>query len=130
MKLNQKSILIIEDHKNLRQLLGHLLSKDFEVTTKKDGLEGMVWLGNGNIPDLILMDMCMPRLNGIQFLKGVRNSGIFKHIPIVILSANDSEQEINFCLEMGVEEYFKKPFNPLLLRKKIDSIFKPVLEAA
>lgn len=130
MKMQRKSILIIEDHKNLRILLGSMLSKDYEVVTKKDGLEGMVWLGKGNIPDLILMDMCMPRLNGTEFLKGIRNSGFFKNIPVIILSANDSEEEINFCLEMGVEEYFKKPFNPILLTKKISMIFNATLQMA
>lgn len=115
-----KSILVIEDHESIRKLLGSLLSKNYKVTTKKDGLDGMVWLNRGNKPDLILLDLEMPRLNGIDFLTNIKNSGFFHDIPVVVLSGNEIEAEVDFCFKMGAKDYIKKPFNPLTLRRKIE----------
>ncbi len=112
-------ILIIEDHESIRRLLGTLLSKHYEVTTKRDGWDAMAWLNRGNKPDLILLDLEMPRLNGFDFLKNIRNSGFFHDIPVVVLSGNEQEKDVDLCFEMGAMDYVKKPFNPLTLRQKI-----------
>ncbi|MFT4759389.1 MAG: two-component system chemotaxis response regulator CheY [Paraglaciecola sp.] len=121
----KKNILIIDDQKSIRFLLGAMLSKQYAVTTKRDGLEGMAWMSRGNIPDLILLDMQMPRLCGSEFLKSLKNSGLFKNIPVIVLSGNESDAEISNCFEMGAQEYLKKPFNPVQLKDKISSIFQP-----
>jgi CheY-like chemotaxis protein len=119
MNVLKKSILIIEDHDSIRHLLGSMLSKSYEVVTKKDGMEGMAWLIRGNLPDLILLDMSMPRLSGSEFLKNIRQSGFFKDIPVIVVSGNDGEDDIKNCLRWGVCDYLTKPFNPLSLKEKI-----------
>ena len=90
---NKRTILIIDDHDCIRLLLGSILSKNYEVVTKKNGLEAMAWLSSGNIPDLILLDLVMPSLNGFDFLKNLRTSGFFRNIPVLVLSGNDDEAE-------------------------------------
>ena len=117
-----KSILIIEDHDSIRLLLGSMLSKYYNVTTLKDGMEGMAWLVKGNVPDLILLDMSMPRLSGNDFLKNIRQSGFFREIPVIIISANDGDNDIKNCLKWGVSGYMTKPFNPIELKNKINKI--------
>ncbi len=122
LNVHDKSILIIEDHASIRLLLGSMLSKYYNVTTLKDGLEGMAWLVKGNVPDLILLDMSMPRLNGNEFLKNIRQSGFFRDIPVIVISANDGDEDIKNCLKWGVCEYLTKPFNPIELKNKINKV--------
>ena len=128
---SRKQILIIEDHDSLRWLLGSYLSKKYEVTTKRDGWEGMAWLGSGNLPDLILLDLNMPRIGGNEFLKNIRHSGFYRDIPVIVLSGNEETNEVEYCLDLGAAEYIKKPFNPIQLNQKINAVFsKQVLEIA
>lgn len=117
------TILIIDDHDCIRLLLGSILSKNYEVVTKKDGLEGMAWLSNGNIPDLILLDLVMPSLNGYEFLQNIRTSGFFKNIPVLILSGTEDQVEKDRCFQLGIRDFFNKPFNPIQLKAKIQAIF-------
>lgn len=120
--LQKANILIIDDHDAVRLLLGLTLKNRFDVITKKDGIEGMAWLSAGNIPDLIMLDMQMPRLNGLEFLKQIRTSGMFRHIPVILVSANDNEYEITQSFGLGVVDFIRKPFNPIKLKEKVDSI--------
>lgn len=124
MNVLKKSVLIIEDHDSIRFLLGSILSKKYEVTTMRDGLEGMAWLVKGNLPDLIILDMDMPRLSGDEFLKNIRQSGFFRDIPVIVVSGNDGEDDIKKCLKWGVSDYLTKPFNPISLKEKINLILK------
>lgn len=126
MNIARKRILIIEDHESIRLLLGTMLSKTYEVVTKKDGLEGMAWLVKGNLPDLILLDMSMPRLSGNDFLRNIRQSGFFRDIPVIVVSGNDGEEDVLTCQNLGVDDYLTKPFNPISLKKRIESVlFEP-----
>lgn len=122
---SKKQILIIEDNKNLRWLLGAMLSKQYEVTTQKDGWEAMRWLAEGNIPDLILLDLQMPRLGGLAFLKHIRNSGFFRDIPVIVLSGQENSPETAQCLDYGALAFVSKPFNPTKLNQKINAVFQP-----
>jgi CheY-like chemotaxis protein len=122
MNIARKSILIVEDNESIRLLLGTMLSKSYEVVTTKDGLEGMAWLVKGNLPDLILLDMSMPRLSGNDFLRNIRQSGFFRDIPVIVVSGNDGEEDVKNCLRWGVDEYMTKPFNPISLKKRIENV--------
>lgn len=122
MNIARKSILIVEDNESIRLLLGTMLSKSYEVVTTKDGLEGMAWLVKGNLPDLILLDMSMPRLSGNDFLRNISQSGFFRDIPVIVVSGNDGEEDVKNCLRWGVDEYMTKPFNPISLKKRIENV--------
>ncbi len=119
MNKQQTKILIIDDHDAVRLLLGLTLKDKYNVITKRDGIDGMAWLAAGNIPDLIILDMQMPRLNGLDFLKQLRSSGMFKLIPVLLVSANDNEREITESFDLGIIDFISKPFNPVKLKEKI-----------
>jgi two-component system, chemotaxis family, chemotaxis protein CheY len=119
MNKQQTKILIIDDHDAVRLLLGLTLKDKYNVITKRDGIDGMAWLAAGNIPDLIILDMQMPRLNGLDFLKQLRSSGMFKLIPVLLVSANDNEHEITESFDLGIIDFISKPFNPVKLKEKI-----------
>jgi CheY-like chemotaxis protein len=85
----------------------------------------MAWLGKGNIPDLIVLDMNMPQLSGHEFLSSIRCSGFFKDIPVVVVSGEDDITEKNSCYKLGIHDYFTKPFNPIQLNKSIGGLLQP-----
>ncbi|MBK9290617.1 MAG: response regulator transcription factor [Bacteroidetes bacterium] len=101
-------------------LVAEGLRKTYDVFTKSDGLEAMKWLQDGNLPDLIVADIQMPNLDGIQFLTQIRASGFFKEIPLIMLSGIESSQEKVKCLKMGANDYVVKPFNPEELALRIE----------
>lgn len=116
----KKKILIIDDELSIRMLLENYLSKTYDVVAKKDGLEGMNWLNEGNMPDLIVADIQMPNLDGFDFLKNIRSSGFYKNIPIIMLSGIESSQEKIKFLKLGANDYMVKPFNPEELSIRIE----------
>ena len=76
----------------------------------------------GNVPDLIISDIRMPLMTGDEFLRYMKNNELFKSIPIVMLSSEESTTERIRLLEEGAEDYILKPFNPLELKIRIKKI--------
>ena len=120
--MRKANILIIEDHDAVRLLLGLTFKRQFTVVTKRDGLEGLAWLAAGNFPDLIILDMQMPRLNGIGFLRQLRSSGMFNQIPVLLVSGNNDANENAELFDLGIVDFIPKPFNPTLLYEKVKKI--------
>jgi DNA-binding response OmpR family regulator len=120
----KKNILIIDDELSIRMLLENYLGKTYKIVTKTDGLDGMKYLEDGNIPDLIVADIQMPNLDGYEMLRQVRASGFFGNIPMIMLSGIESSQERVKCLRMGADDYIVKPFNPEELLLRINNLIK------
>jgi len=116
----KKKVLVIDDELSIRMLLENFLNKTYTVVTKNDGMEGLGWLEEGNIPDLIVADIQMPNLDGYDFVKNLRASGYFRHIPIIMLSGIESTSEKIKCLKLGADDYIVKPFNPEELALRIE----------
>lgn len=120
----KKKILAIDDDNSIRALLEILLQKRYEVVSKEDGIGALLWLEQGNIPDLIIADIQMPKMNGSEFVKTIKKSGYFRDIPIVMLSGTDDISVKQQCMEAGVTKFYQKPFNPNDLLAYIESMFK------
>ena len=103
-------ILVIEDDAPLCWLLEKILRGRYEVIVMNNGLEAWSWLSDGNSCDLIISDVKMPSLNGIELLENLSNSGLFKNIPVIMLSG--LEDSCEQCLELGAFAYLVKPFEP------------------
>ena len=101
-----------------------ILKKDFDVTTKIDGLDAMAYLASGHLPDIILLDVEMPKMDGLALIKNLSCSGFFKNIPIIVISGNDDELTKEKCYNLGVKHYFTKPFNPKTLKNKINEVLE------
>lgn len=118
----KKIILAIDDEAVIRKLLENFLGKKYEVTTKVNGIEAMSYIQSGNIPDLIICDILMPEMNGYDFVKQIRSSGLFNKIPLLMLSGEeDSKTRINFY-KLRVRNFITKPFNPEELEVLVDLI--------
>lgn len=119
---HKKQVLIIDDDQSTRMLLGCLLSQTYNIATQKNGLEAMAWLGNGNIPDVILLDVHMPQLNGPDFLQNIRTSGFYRDIPVIVVSGTEREKMTKRLYELGTNDFVRKPFKPKELFEKIENV--------
>jgi len=116
----KKKVLIIDDEKTIRILLENFLKKEYDVITKNNGEEGLNWLQEGNFPDIIIVDIQMPKMSGYEFIKNIKASGYFQNIPMIMLSGIDSSAEKVKFLKLGASDYIVKPFNPEELSVRIE----------
>ena len=121
---NTLTLLAIDDEVAIQQILEHYFKDDFQVVTKENGKEGLNWMQEGHIPDVIIADIEMPVMNGYEFIDQVRSSGFLSHVPLIILSGNDSSENRIRCLEAGADDYLVKPFNPRELAARINGILR------
>ena len=117
-----KKILVIEDDIPLCWLLEKILAPNYEVVIMNNGLDAWCWLTDNNYPELIISDLKMPSLDGIELLENLRNSGLFRDIPVIILSGYEDSEKRKECLELGATNYLVKPFEPRLLLEIVDSV--------
>jgi len=117
-------VLIVDDKPSISKLIFQILSKSYDVAYKEDGLQAIAWLQAGNIPDLIITDLQMPNMDGFELIKRVKESGLFRDIPIVVVSSKDSSADRIKCLKMGADDYVIKPFNPEELQIRVERILK------
>ncbi|HQT92074.1 MAG TPA: response regulator [Candidatus Kryptobacter bacterium] len=116
-----QKILVVEDTKEIASLVKFkLLSAGFEVKVAGDGQEGLA-LAKEFMPDLIIMDVMMPVMNGLETLMNLKSDFKCRSIPVILLTAQSTEEEVVRGLELGADDYVTKPFSPqeLLVRVKI-----------
>ncbi len=124
----KKIVSVVDDEKNITHLLKSLLTKaGYEVSMARDGQEGLDMI-NETSPDLILLDIMMPKLDGYEVLRTLKGNQITKDIPVVMLSARSLEEEIQKGLDLGADDYITKPFYGKLLIKRVQSILAKKLE--
>lgn len=116
----KKQILVIEDDLSMQSLLQNMLSEKFNVFCADNGMEACHWLSEGNLPDLIISDMCMPEMDGLELLKVLRVSGLYKNIPVIILSTLGDDHTRQRCLSNGAIAYLIKPFEAQVLMHTVD----------
>lgn len=106
---NKNKILLIEDDPMIVRMYQRKLEKDgFKLTLSFNGEEGLAALKKEK-PDLILLDIMMPKMNGIETLKAVKADPLFKDIPVVILTnLGDRSEDVQKCKELGAEDYWVK----------------------
>lgn len=120
----KKDILIIEDEKDLVELIQYNLEKEgFKVAYSYDG-EGGLHMARGTHPSLVLLDLMLPRLDGLEVCRRLKQDPKTADIPIIILSVKDSEADIVAGLELGVDDYITKPFSPRILISRVRAVLR------
>lgn len=119
----KRKILAIDDDNSIRALLQILLQRRYDVVSREDGYEALLWLEHGNIPDLIIADIQMPKMNGINFLRMIKKSGYYREIPVIVLSGSDDVSLKAQCEAAGAQRFYQKPFNPNTLLADIEDLF-------
>ena len=89
-----------------------------------DGMEAWSWLTQGNVPDLIVSDLKMPGLGGIELLENINKSSVHKNIPLIIHSGYEDATKRKQCLDLGAFAYLVKPFEPEFLVAEVERALK------
>jgi DNA-binding response OmpR family regulator len=115
-------ILIAEDERDIRDLITFTLRfAGYEVVAASNGEEA-VTLALQEVPDLIISDVRMPRMNGYEACEKIKAEEKTKHIPVIFLSAKGQETEIQTGMDVGAQEYLLKPFAPDQLTSRIQAV--------
>ncbi|MFZ1519400.1 MAG: response regulator [Ignavibacteriaceae bacterium] len=121
-KSNEKEIiLIVEDNSDVRSYIREQLENDFRVIEACNGEEG-ISIAQNEIPDLIITDVMMPKMDGYQFSKLIRSDAKSSHIPIIMLTAKASLDDKIIGLETGIDDYLTKPFSAKELKVRVKNL--------
>lgn len=118
----EKLILIVDDECSTLAIIQTTLRKKYNIVKKNGGKEALEWLHQGNLPDAIVTDLSMPEMDGLEFVKHVRASGLFRNLPIIMLSCHETSTTRIECLKGGVDDYLMKPFNPQELEVRVNNM--------
>ncbi len=122
--MDKKKILIVDDKEQIAKILFVYLSADYACFYRQNPLQAIDWMNQGNLPDLIISDIRMPEMRGDVFLDFIKGNELFRAIPVVMLSSEDSTSERIRLLENGAADYIVKPFNPMELKVRIKKILE------
>ena len=123
--MGKKTILVVEDDPSVRTLIVQSLRKDFVVLEAEDGLAALDLLARTWPPDLIVADVAMPRLDGVAFVRALKQAPEYKHVPVLFLTARDGVMDVVEGINAGVRAYVTKPFKLEKLRDRILRITGP-----
>jgi DNA-binding response OmpR family regulator len=119
-----KRILVIEDETDIREMLSLRLKKErFEVVEASEGTTGLKKALEEQ-PDLVLLDLMLPFMSGLDILRKLRNNPKSEQVPIIIVSAKGEESDIVVGLELGADDYVTKPFNMSVLLARINALLR------
>ena len=117
------TVLIVDDNADIRTYLKSILQGKYSVLEAEDGKSGLD-LAREHVPDLIVSDVMMPVMNGLEFCQQVKKDGISSHIPVILLTARALEKHQIEGYESGADAYITKPFSPELLLARIDNLLQ------
>ena len=119
-----KKILIVDDEPNIVMSLEYIFKKEnFEVFIARDGSEA-IEIAEDNLPDIVLLDIMMPNVDGYQVLKHLKNSPKLKDIKVLFLSAKNKVSDIELGLQLGADKYISKHFSTKKLVKQVKELLK------
>jgi len=116
-------MLIAEDNRELAAYIGHHFDTDYAVFYAADGLEA-IGKALELVPDIIITDLMMPQMSGLDLCRQVRSSELVNHVPIIVITAKITEQERMKGLEAGADVYLSKPFNSDELRMRVEKLLE------
>lgn len=116
-------VLVVEDDEELAGFIAHELSDQYEVLMAKNGMEGLQMIKDEQ-PDLVISDVMMPEMNGIEMCRNIKTAEQTSHIPVVLLTARHSQQKELEGFESGADAYILKPFNLQILLTQVANLLQ------
>src|ERR1700722_5026603 len=120
----KKSILLIEDEEDIAALIK--LQADisgYKLHVETDGINGLRTIERDK-PDLVILDLMLPGMNGLDICRKMKHSPELKNIPVIIISAKNEELDVVLGLELGADDYVAKPFSPKVLFSRIKAVLR------
>ena len=122
--MKKSKIVVIEDEVDILEVINYNLSKEgFDVCSALDGEEGLALIKK-EVPDLVLLDLMLPGLDGIEICRKLKTDYSTRSIPIIMVTAKGEESDIVLGLGMGADDYMVKPFRPRELMARIRSVLR------
>lgn len=120
----KRKIAVIEDDRDINELIAYNLEREgFSVMRSLDGGQGL-FLIQKERPDLILLDLMLPGMDGLEVCQALKQSDATKEIPIIMITAKSEESDVVVGLQMGADDYITKPFSPKVLIARIKAVFR------
>jgi len=120
----QKKILVVEDEESLLKLESILLTtKGYLVQGVTSGLAALEAIDE-EMPDLVLLDVMLPKMDGFEVCSRIKENPATKHIPVILLTAKKTPEDINRGREVGADEYITKPFKSAMVMENIAKLIK------
>lgn len=120
-------VAVVDDEQNIREIVGYaLMQEGYQVLTFKDGEEAWEAFSQ-SLPDLAILDIIMPRMDGLQLCRKIRN--ISEALPLIFLSSKDEEFDKVLGLELGADDYLCKPFSTRELLTRVKVLFRRIASA-
>ena len=121
MPRDGRAVLVVDDDRINRALLSKLLENEgYRSRTAVDGREALTALGEEPF-DAVLLDIVMPEIDGLEVLRTLKGDATLWHIPVIVISGLEDVESIVECLELGADDYVQKPFDPVLLRARLNA---------
>jgi signal transduction histidine kinase/ligand-binding sensor domain-containing protein len=122
-KSQKPIILVVDDDADIRNYIADSLENSYTIVLADNGQQGLE-AAQANIPDIIISDIMMPVMNGIEFCKQIKNNIETSHIPVILLTAKDTMQDKALGYEIGADSYITKPFSTTLLKSRIENLIR------
>jgi DNA-binding response OmpR family regulator len=119
--VREKKILIVEDDPDIRIMMEYILKDDYDLVLCEDGRSG-IDKALEEKPDLILLDIYMPGISGLEVCKAVRDNPEISSTPIILLTAGALKEEVSEGYAIGADDYIFKPFEPEELIERIEKL--------
>jgi DNA-binding response OmpR family regulator len=122
-----KTVLVVDDDPDIRELVSWKLTQaGYTTLAEADGEAGLATAtagdADGRVPDLILVDWMMPRMTGIDVCRALRDNPATARIPVILLTANAHEADVELGFAAGVDDYIAKPFSPREMLGRIQAV--------
>ncbi len=122
--MNPKTILVVDDEEDIQELINYNLSREgYKIIVAGTG-EQALQEAQAKLPDLIILDLMLPGLDGLDVCKILKNHHKTQHIPVIMLTAKGEESDIVTGLEIGADDYITKPFSIKVLIARVRSAFR------
>jgi two-component system, OmpR family, alkaline phosphatase synthesis response regulator PhoP len=126
--MDKKRILVVDDERHIVRLVQVNLERaGYEILTAYDGVEALEKVKT-EMPDMVVLDVMMPRMDGFEVLKNLQSDPRFQNIPVIMLTAKAQDADIFKGWASGVSSYLTKPFNPRELLVFVERIFQSIDE--
>jgi two-component system phosphate regulon response regulator PhoB len=124
------TILVVDDEEDILELMKvNLLREGYKVICAADGEEALK-LAKAQLPSLVILDLMLPGIDGLEVCRTLRSDPKTEHIPVIMLSAKGSESDIIVGLEVGADDYVTKPFSPKVLIARVKRVLRKKVESS
>ncbi len=122
--MSRERILVVDDEEDLLELISYNLGKEgYRVECVASGEEAIATARN-TLPDLIVLDLLLPRVDGLEVCRILKRDPKTQHVPIVMLTAKSEEADVVSGLELGADDYITKPFSPRVLMARVRAVLR------